>query len=319
MRLIRGRFAVALLGAALASGCATWDGRLTAELAATAQQSPIELEQTPFFAQTTDQCGPAALATVLSASGVPTGPEELRGRVYLPGREGSLQSELLAATRQVDRIPYPLPARPAAVVAELVDGRPVLVMQNLGSVSRPVWHYAVVVGYEPESAEFVLRSGPERRHRLPAGRFLRTWASADHWAFVVLEPGALPADADADRYLGAVADLEATGRHEAAAAGYAAAAGQWPDNAWAWLGLGNARFAVGRFDEAERAYRQALAIDGANAVALNNLALAHSALGDHLEALRVAAAAIEHADRNSPEYRLVLETRAEIEAAARPD
>ena len=55
---------------------------------------------TPFFPQEQHQCGPAALATVLVWSGVHTSPEALTDEVYLPGREGSLQIEMVAATRR---------------------------------------------------------------------------------------------------------------------------------------------------------------------------------------------------------------------------
>ncbi len=117
----------------------------------------MELSATPFFPQSDYQCGPAALATVLTASGVTTTPEALVPKVYLPGRQGSLQPELVAAARQYDRLAYVLEPALAQVVAEVAAGRPVLVMQNLGLASYPVWHFAVVVGYDREAEQLVLR------------------------------------------------------------------------------------------------------------------------------------------------------------------
>jgi hypothetical protein len=58
----------------------------------------VELTDTPFFPQREYQCGPAALATVLAASEVSVTADALVPEVFLPGRQGSLQSELLAAT-----------------------------------------------------------------------------------------------------------------------------------------------------------------------------------------------------------------------------
>src|SRR4029450_1757028 len=66
-----------------------------------------ELETTPFFPQVTHQCGPAALATVLGASGVDTTPDALVPDVSVPGLHGSLQIELLAASRRAGRTPDP--------------------------------------------------------------------------------------------------------------------------------------------------------------------------------------------------------------------
>jgi hypothetical protein len=60
----------------------------------------VELTEVPFFPQTEYQCGPAALATVLAASGAKVTPDELVPQVYLPERKGSLQVEMLAAARR---------------------------------------------------------------------------------------------------------------------------------------------------------------------------------------------------------------------------
>ena len=69
----------------------------------------VELESTPFFPQSDYQCGPAALATVLAADGVDVTADQLVSEVYLPGRRGSLQVALIAATRARGRLPYTLP------------------------------------------------------------------------------------------------------------------------------------------------------------------------------------------------------------------
>src|SRR5574342_247053 len=84
--------------AALATGCGTLPtfGRLQAP----ADARRVELARVPFFAQEAYQCGPAALAMALGAAGKRVTPEELVAEVYLPGREGSLQVEMLAATRR---------------------------------------------------------------------------------------------------------------------------------------------------------------------------------------------------------------------------
>ena len=55
---------------------------------------PVELTTVPFFPQEEYQCGPAALATVLTWTGVNVTPAELAPQVYLPERQGSLQLEI---------------------------------------------------------------------------------------------------------------------------------------------------------------------------------------------------------------------------------
>jgi hypothetical protein len=232
----------------------------------------LDLEQTPFFPQVEYQCGPSALASVLSASGLTVAPADLVPEVYLPGLQGSLQPEMLASARRRDRLPYVLPPTSDAIVAQLVAGIPVLVLQKLGAGPWPGWHYAVVVGYDVEAQVFLLRSGTERRLEMSAARFLATWDRADRWAFVVLQPGQMPGTPDASRYVEAAAALEAVGRIDAAGIAYQAAATQWPRDALPRLGLGNVALARGDLAAAESDYRQAIELDRGNVAARNNLA-----------------------------------------------
>jgi len=232
----------------------------------------VDLEQTPFFPQVEYQCGPAALATVLGASGLPVAPAELVQEVYLPGRQGSLQPELLASARGRDRLPYELPPTSDAIISQLAAGIPVLVMQKLGAGPWPGWHYAVVVGYDVETQTFLLRSGTERRQEIPAARFLATWDRADRWAIVVLRPGQMPGDPDAGRYIEAAAALEAVGRIDAATVAYQAAATRWPHDSLPRLALGNVALTRGDLALAESDYRQAIELDRENVAAHNNLA-----------------------------------------------
>ena len=234
----------------------------------------VELTDTPFFPQEKYQCGPAALATLLQATGVDVLPEDLVSKVYLPARQGSLQVEMLAATRTSGRIPYLLEPSLAAVVDELLVGRPVVVLQNLGVSLIPRWHYAVIVGIDGPDQTIVLRSGTEHRRETPFSVFLRTWARGDFWAFTALRPGELPAGVERERYLAAVAALEEVGMSGEAALAWRAAMQRWPDDPIPQFGLGNTLLQLGQAEEAERVYRRLLATKPSLTVARNNLAIA---------------------------------------------
>jgi len=286
---MRLRPVVALAGAALLWGCAVIPDEVRdVDL----EHVPPELGDTPFFPQDRYQCGPAALATILGASGLDADPAELVDRVYLPGREGSLQVEMLAATRRAGRIPYRIDGTLAAVAAELAAGRPVLVLQNLGLSWYPRWHYAVVVAIDAASDVLVLRSGTDRRRETGRMTFLRTWRRSDYWAFVAIEPGSLPAAADTGRYLRAVSDFENAGQADSALAAWQAAAAAWPDSAVAWFGLGNGQLARDDFAAAESAYRHALAADPALWAAANNLAFSIAYQGRRDEAIAMLQAVV---------------------------
>ncbi|MBT8122297.1 MAG: C39 family peptidase, partial [Gammaproteobacteria bacterium] len=67
-----------------------------------------EIVQTPFFPQSRHQCGPAALATVLSSHGINVTPDELIAQVYTPGLTGSMAEEVTATARRYGMLAYPL-------------------------------------------------------------------------------------------------------------------------------------------------------------------------------------------------------------------
>ncbi len=237
-------------------------------------ERPVELAAVPFHPQEAHHCGPASLLTLLEHSGVETGYEELVERVYVPGLEGSLQVEMLAAARGFGRIAYSLPPEPEAVLAEVAAGRPVLVLLNLGLPSAPVWHYAVVVGFDPGRNRVILRSGRQARSEQQAPAWLRRWDWAGRWAMVVLRPGEWPAAPQRERLLRALAAFEDTAGPEAAGEAWAAAVERWPDEPVAWLGVGNAAYRSADWAVAVTAYRRVLELDPERLAARLNLAQA---------------------------------------------
>jgi tetratricopeptide (TPR) repeat protein len=258
--------------------------------------SPLELVDTPFFAQKQFQCGPAALTTMLTASGVATTLDAVTAQVYLPARQGSLQNEILAASRAAERIPYVLAPELAAITSELAAGRPVLVLQNLGVSWAPSWHYAVVIGADAGSDHVILRSGTDERRVMRTPVFLRTWKRSGFWAVTTLKPGELPADPDRDRYVEAVAGLEQTGHYQAARDAWRAGRSNWPDDAVIHFGLANTEFDLGNFATAEMLYRDMLSEDSSLLIARNNLAMTLVAMGQVDQALEQIDIALGQAE-----------------------
>lgn len=252
------------------AGCAS-SPTLAERLPAGAPRS-IELAATPFFPQKEYQCGPAALATVLSASGAPTTADELTPQVFVPGRRGSLQAELIGAARRHGRLPYVMPPQGDELVAELHEGRPVLILQNLRVTRWPQWHYVVLIGYDADRNVAILRSGTRERVEMRWQKFARTWHLGGRWAMTTLTPGVVPDHAEAARYIEAAAGLEAAGRRAEAGAAYDAAIVRWPEAPLAWLGRGNVAYGGGELAEAADAYGRAIELAPQDAAARNNLA-----------------------------------------------
>lgn len=297
------------------AGCAGQRVSLSGLDALPPEAPVLELADVPFFPQEELQCGPAALATVLGAAGTTTAPEILAGEVFTPGLGGSLQLELAAAARSRGFVPYvPAPALDD-LLAELVAGRPVLVLQNLRVKSWPAWHYAVLVGADATTDTLVLRSGTQRRLEMDAGEFLRTWDWAGRWALVLLRPGELPARPDRHRYAEAVLGLEESGRHPAAARAWAAALAEWPDDSLALFGLATNSYLAGDLPSARSAYERLLALEPAHSAALNNLANVLADEGCPASAARLAQQAIDAAAGDPELTRAAADTLAGLPSA----
>jgi tetratricopeptide (TPR) repeat protein len=297
---------VFILAAALLAGCAAPQVSNLIERRPADLPAATEIAGTPFFAQADYQCGPASLAALLVYAGRAVTPESLVSQVYLPGRKGSLQAEMLAGARRHGLVAYPLAPRLEALLEEIAAGTPVLVLQNLALDWAPLWHYAVAIGYDLDERVLVLRSGVTRRQLMRLDTFEHTWARSGYWAMLALPPGRLPASAAEQAYVAAVAALE---RVDPAAArrAYEAALARWPQSLAAELGQGNASYATHDLAAAAAAYRRATERHPASADAWNNLAQALIELGHRDEALAAARRALALGGPRLPTYRETLE------------
>jgi hypothetical protein len=237
----------------------------------------VELSRVPFFPQTEYQCGPAALATALVHSKVAVTPDELIPQVYIPARQGSLQVEMLATPRRYGMVSYQLAPRMADVLREVAAGNPVIVLQNYGvkvygANLFPLWHYAVVAGYDRAKGEVVLRSGEKQHLAMPFMVLEYTWENGDHWAMVTMPPDRIPVTATEDGYIAAIAAMERVGKPRAAIAAYSNFLQRWQNNLAAHVGLANAHYAMGELKAAEEVLRRAVARHPDSVVVLNNLA-----------------------------------------------
>jgi len=294
--------ALFLLGAL--SACATLPPPPAAEA--------VQLANVPAFAQDELQCGPAALASVLSASGLPTTPDALKADLFIPARQGSLQVELAAQARQRGRVPLLLSGSESALVEALRQGHPPLLLLNLGVRSYPLWHYAALTGYDPVQG-YTLNDGKAQPSEVPRARLLRQWQWAERWALTLHLPGEPPAYAEPAQWIAAAAPLQRS-HPKAAEQAYRAAVQRWPDAALAWAALGEARFAAGDLAESATSLRKAAVLAPDDAAIANNLASVELARGCVTEAQRV----LSHIRTDAAQVAVVQAveaTRREIEAA----
>lgn len=265
------RFAGVLLLALLLSACAR--SPVLLESTKTSLTPQIELSQVPFYAQTEYQCGPATLAMVLNHQGVDTSVEHLIPQVFLPGRDGSVQPEMLATVRRYKQLAIPIRGTMDALLGHLEAGDPVVVMQNLALPAFPMWHYAVAIGFDLPNETLILRSGEIERHTVSFSRFDATWARTGRWGFVVSEPGTLPDGVTARNALEAISAYEEIHGPQAALSSWQILVERHPSNAMAQFALGNALYAEGEADGAKQAFKQATVLEPSMGAAWLNLAI----------------------------------------------
>ena len=267
-----------------------------------------QITRLDFYSDNSTDCGPSALATVLRHAGVDATPQSLKPQVYTPGLRGSLQFDLLGATRRAGRIPYILPPALGALFQQVAAGQPVLVLQKVGYLARD-WHAAVVTGYDLHADTITLMSSTASNLLLSIGMFDRTWAAGGRWAFVALRPDQLPAHVQEADYLRAVADVEGVSPQTAETA-YRTSLMRWPNNLVALFGLGNLAYARKDYPAAVHEFTRAVQAHPESADALNNLAQAQMEAGDTPAALQSIDRAIALGGPNLPVYR---KTRQQIE------
>ncbi len=242
----------------------------------------------------------------MTYSGLPITPEELKSQVYTPSRKGSLQMAMVAATRRHGRIAYQIVGL-NSIWAEIAVGYPVIVLQNIGLSWIPVWHYAVVIGYDFPENTVLLRSGITERKVMSFYTFEKTWARSNYWGLIVLKPTQLPALAEEKIYLTGVLGLEKSRQFEAAVEGYQTALKRWPQSLNAFMGLGYSLYKLGDLFGAEDAFRKAAENHPQAAVAYNNLAMVLLEQGRKQEALDAARRAVAIGGPMSEEYEKTLQ------------
>ena len=276
----------------VASGCATLDSQTLLKNPPADLKTKAELTEVPFFPQEEFQCGPAALATVLGAKGKNITPQDLTKDLFLPTRKGSLQVEMRTAARRQGMLAVTMSGRVRDLLTEVAGGNPVIVLQNLALNWYPLWHYAVVVGYDLERAIIILRSGTKQRQVMPITTFEHTWKRSNYWAIAVVPPTEVPKTATREAFFASALEMEKTRQPRLAETAYDAALRRWPADLAALVGLGNSRYAQANLSGSEAAFRQATQSHPQAIIGWNNLAevlVAQNRLPEALSAAQRAA------------------------------
>ena len=151
-----------------------------------AQPAGYYVLDVPFFSDDTDQCGPAALASVLTFWGVPTDPTQVRNDVYTARLRGSLPIDLIVSAQAHGLTADAYQGSLENVESELSAGRPLIAFLDLGFFVFKQGHYVVVTGYDTRREGLYVHSGTRRNLFVPYTEFLNKWDKAGRWTLRLL-------------------------------------------------------------------------------------------------------------------------------------
>ncbi len=270
------------------------------------------IKNVPFYPQKQFHCGPSTLAMAMNYYGKTLTPKELAKDVFTPGRKGSFQAEMKAAVRKRGMLAYELTPELVYLLAEVSVGHPVIILQNKSIKYYPVWHYALVIGYDLNKKQIYLHSGKNKNYVVSMSVFEFTWKRSKRWAMVVLPTNTLPNDRNLINSLQAAVDLEEVGEIEAANQTYQTITKRWPESLVAMMGAANTHLTLGNPEDATNFYLRARELNPKRADIYNNLAYSLLLQSCYQSALRSIQCAIS-LDAHNPEF---LDSQKEIRQSA---
>jgi tetratricopeptide (TPR) repeat protein len=262
----------------------------------------------PFYPQQQYFCGPTTLSEVANYYGLPFSPDDIAPLTFVPGLEGSLQLELVSATRQLGMLAYAQQGNLELLLSLVAKDIPIIVLQNNSISWFPQWHYAVVIGYDLNAQQVTLHSGVTPNHTLNFATFERTWQRGQYWMLAMLPATISNPLLEPFVYTKACQDLLDTGQDEIAITALQNAIKQWPDYWLPYFLLAN-HFLEQSPSLAVRWFEQGYAFGKNQASYLNNYAYALGKIQCYAE----ATAIVEQALVLAPNEKNVIDTQQQLQ------
>jgi ABC-type bacteriocin/lantibiotic exporter with double-glycine peptidase domain len=139
----------------------------------------------PFFRQTGQDCGPAALAGILAFHGRPVDLETITASIYLPKLRGTLPMDLERFARNAGLTTASPDGTADALRSSVRSNVPVICLLDLGFGPYRQPHYVTVTGFDDENGLFVMHDGATPDRTMSYDAFEKKWARAGRWMIVI--------------------------------------------------------------------------------------------------------------------------------------
>jgi len=143
------------------------------------------IDGVPFFRQTEQDCGPAALASVLSFYGRRADLAAITAAVYLPKLGGTLPMDLERYAKDAGFKTDASSGTMDALKASIRSNTPVICLLDLGIGPYRQPHYVTIVGFDDGSGLFIMHDGATANKTISYDALEKKWARAGRWMIVI--------------------------------------------------------------------------------------------------------------------------------------
>jgi len=145
------------------------------------------IEGVPFVKQAEYDCGPAALASVLSFHGKAVDLKRITASVYLPKLRGTLPMDLERFAKDEGFKTSSSAGTTTALKTAIRNNIPVICLLDLGFAFYRQPHFVTVIGFDDGNGLFIMHDGGTPNRTIPYEDFGKKWARAGQW-MIVIEP-----------------------------------------------------------------------------------------------------------------------------------
>lgn len=140
----------------------------------------------PFNPQEDYYCGPSSLASVMQFYGKGITQDEIAKEVYRRDLGGSIAIDLMLFARKMGFRAELMEGNMQIVEDSIKNGKPLIVLVDIGwfFYSRP--HFAVVVGYDLEKNSIIVNSGRNKEYEYEMEEFIRIWKKMGNLILLVM-------------------------------------------------------------------------------------------------------------------------------------
>ena len=170
---------------ALAVSAAGCGARPFAEIQAGIEARGHYISGVPFVRQTSEYCGPAALAGVLTFHGRQPDLAAITAAVYLPKLGGTLPMDLERYAKEAGFVTDAGPGTLDTIRRTIRSNTPVVCLLDLGFGPYRAPHYVTVIGFDDVNQLVIMHDGADPDRTMVYEKFGKAWKRAGNWMIVV--------------------------------------------------------------------------------------------------------------------------------------